>query len=137
MNLYDLHQSPERLHRHADADMIVPEIFWPKYVDNLDELKKRELAIATSSTYSYLYVSQILHHQWPLGEAAIARNPDYSFFYASQVMRSSWPAAEPTIAASPFHSYLYASCNQRAVATWRKSNSYRCQIQFSLCLAGS
>lgn len=31
MNLYDLHDKPEQLHRHADADKEVAPHFWDNY----------------------------------------------------------------------------------------------------------
>ncbi len=73
MSLYDLHQSPDRLYRYADADMYVPTVFWNTYNNNPSELKTREPAIAKSAKYSYLYALGVIEGRWPPGEHTIVK----------------------------------------------------------------
>lgn len=84
MDLYKLHSTPESLDFYADADSAVVELFWPKFEGNLDQLKKREGAIATDPKYSYWY-ARLIKGRFKLGEAAIIKSPKYAGLYAQVI----------------------------------------------------
>lgn len=134
MDLYKLHSTPESLDFYALADSAVVELFWPKFEDNLDQLKKREGAIATDPKYSYWY-ARLIKERFKLGEAAIIKSPKYAGLYASDIfgkerflegedaiaqdadsaftyamftIKGPWAKGEPAIAKSAFYSYRYA-----------------------------
>lgn len=106
-NLYDLHKSPQSLHRYDDADMHVPVVFWDKYENDPAELKKRERAIATSAEYSYMYAADVLNGRFPPGEPVIATSARYSYWYATDVINDRFPLGEPAIATNAVYSYQY------------------------------
>ena len=49
MNLYNLHAEPESLLYFEEAPEIVPNLFWDKYRNKPEELRKRERAIAVDT----------------------------------------------------------------------------------------
>jgi hypothetical protein len=108
MNLFDLYDNPEDLHRHDDADLLVADAFWDKYKHKPNELEKREDAIAKSSLYSFYYAKYILKSAFKLGEPEIAKRCGYSYLYASDVLKGRFELGEQAIARDAQHSHLYA-----------------------------
>ena len=108
MNLYDLHNKPEDLHRHDAIDTHVADAFWDKYKNNPGELKKRESAIAKNTLYSYLYAEYIIKKRFELGEPAIAKDADYSYWYARNVLKGRFKLGEPAIAKRTWYASKYA-----------------------------
>ena len=107
MNLYKLHSDPTSLLHHDIAHEKVPAVFWDKYKDNPEELKKREAAIAKDPQYAYRYAYFVLEKSFPAGEAAIAKDPYYAYRYASDVLKKPFPAGEAAIAKDPRYARLY------------------------------
>ena len=90
MNLYKFHADPKSLLHHDIAHEKVPAVFWDKYKDNPEELKKREAAIAKDPQYAYRYAYFVLEKSFPAGEAAIAKDPYYAYRYASDVLKKGF-----------------------------------------------
>jgi hypothetical protein len=61
MNLYNLHSNSEELHHFGQAHEKISFLFWDKYKDNPEELKKREHAISKNARCSYLYAKDVLN----------------------------------------------------------------------------
>ena len=74
MNLYNLHSKPESLNFYEKVTETNPDFFWEKYINNPEELKKREKHIAKSPKHAYYYAQSILKGPFPLGEEAIAKD---------------------------------------------------------------
>ena len=68
LNIYKYHTHPETLPLYKKAMECVPDLFWEKYKDNPEELKKREGAIAKSAKYSCLYAHDVLKTRFEAGE---------------------------------------------------------------------
>ena len=77
MNLYNLHSDPQSLLYFEEAPEIVPDLFWDKYKNNPEELKKREREISVDAEYSYYYARGVLEGPFPAGEAAISKDEKY------------------------------------------------------------
>ena len=60
MNLYNLHTDPRSLFLFKEADEYVLEVFFRKYRDEPEELRKREKAITESAPYAHLYAAHVL-----------------------------------------------------------------------------
>ena len=90
MNLYKFHADPKSLLHHDIAHEKVPAVFWDKYEDNPDELKKREATIAKDPYYAYLYARHVLKKPFPLGEAAIAKDTYCAYQYAHEVLKKGF-----------------------------------------------
>ena len=82
MNLYNFRSKPESLLQYEKIAETNPHIFWEKYENNPEELKKREKYIAKDAEYSYDYARDVLRGPFPLGEEAIAKDKDFAYFYA-------------------------------------------------------
>ena len=108
MNLYNLHSDPESLDHFEKVTANNPAIFWEKYENKPEELKKREKYIAKSAQYSYYYARDILKGPFPLGEEAIAKNSNSAYEYAKDVLKGPFPAAEAAIAKDAVSAYSYA-----------------------------
>lgn len=108
MNLYKLHDTPESLHRHKEADKEVPKIFWPVYAESKEELEKREDAIIKDPIIASRYAKIHLKKPWPKAEATIATNAEASFSYARHVLKGPFPKGEETISKNPFYACSYA-----------------------------
>lgn len=93
MNLYKLHSDPKSLDLHDEARESIPHIFWGKYKNSLEELKKREDAIAKDSKYAYQYANDIIKGPFPKGEDSIATDSDYAYSYAEDVLKGPFPKA--------------------------------------------
>ena len=106
MNLYNIHSDPQSLLYFEEAPEIVPDLFWYKYKNNPEELKKREREISKYAEYSYLYAREVLKKPFALGEEAISKDALYAKLYAKNILKGPFPAGEETIA--------------EANATWRK-----------------
>jgi hypothetical protein len=120
MNLYKLHDKPEDLHRHEDADKEVPAHFWDKYAyesGNKDpsdtSLKDREDALAKSPKYAYYYAEKE-KGKFPEGEKAISTDGKYAYLYAKHILDGRFPAGEKAIAKNGSYSFLYAQLLGRA-----------------------
>lgn len=74
MDLYNLHLDPQSLFYYREVDTTLPKIFWGRYKNNPEELKKREKAIAKSIKYSYYYARDVLKGPFPLGEDTISKS---------------------------------------------------------------
>ena len=97
MNLYKLHSNPESLDHFEKVTDNNPAIFWDKYKNKPEELKKREKYIAKSLEYAYRYAKDILKGPFPLGEEAIAKDAKNVYYYAKEVLRGPFPLGEATI----------------------------------------
>ena len=86
MNLYAIHPDPENAPYREWAFENVPELVWYTYIDQPEELKKREKALAKEAEYAYYYAAYVLKGPFPAGEAAIDTNGGYSFLYARWVL---------------------------------------------------
>ena len=85
-----------------------PHIFWKKYRNNKEELKKREKYIAKDAEHAYLYARDVLHGPFPAGEAASAADAQYAYWYAETVLKRPFPAGEDAIAQDARYAYRYA-----------------------------
>ena len=108
MNLYNLHINPESLLLFVEASEVIPTLFWAKYKNNPEELKKRERYIAADAEYSYLYARHVLKGPFPAGGAEIAADALFAYWYATNVLNGPFPAGEAEIAADAKYAYLYA-----------------------------
>ena len=108
MNLYNFHSKPESLDHYAAMNETNPHIFWKKYRNNKEELKKREKYIAKVAEHAYLYARDVLHGPFPAGEAAIAADAQYAYWYAETVLKRPFPAGEEVIAEDCEFSHRYA-----------------------------
>ena len=97
LNIYKYHTHPEVFSLYEKAMECIPDIFWEKYKDNPEELKKREGAIAKSAKYSYLYALYVLRNRFEAGEKAITTDAWYSYKYALYVLRNRFEAGEEKI----------------------------------------
>lgn len=115
-----MHDKPEELHKHKEADKEVPQHFWDKYVYELGDtvdtkktLRDREDAIAKSAKYSYLYAKAVLKGAFSKGEKAIAKDAQYAYSYA-RLINKPFRAGEDIIAKSAIQSLHYAAFVLRA-----------------------
>ena len=108
MNLYNLHISPESLLLFKEADEYVLEVFFRKYRDEPEELRKREKAISVEAYYAFYYAQDVLKRPFPAGEAVIARDAYYAFYYAKNVLKGPFPLGEPAIAKDSWYASYYA-----------------------------
>ena len=133
--LYNLHADSESLRLSKEAHEYVPNLFWDRYKDKPEELKKREAAIATEAQFAYYYANYILEGAFPageeaiatdtwraycyalnvlkgpfaLGEAAISKSAEPAFDYAHDVLKGPFPAGEAAIATNPGWALAYAT----------------------------
>ena len=49
LNIYKYHTDPKSFALYEKAMECIPDLFWEKYENNPEELKKREKAIATNA----------------------------------------------------------------------------------------
>ena len=108
MNLYNLHSDPESLDHFEKVTDNNPTIFWEKYENKQEELKKREKYIAKSAKYAYYYALDVLKGPFPTGEEAIAKNAGYAYDYAADVLKGPFPAGEAAIAKDHYYAIDYA-----------------------------
>lgn len=113
MDLYTLHSNPETLDFHDVADNTVIELFWPKYKNNPEELRKREKAIATNARRSLFYARDTLKGRFPAGEATICKFPKVAIEYVLDIIgaenaREVFPQAEEIISTDADTSFQYA-----------------------------
>ena len=108
LNIYKYHTHPESLPLYEKAMECIPDLFWEKYKDNPEELKKRERAISMSAKYSYFYALNVLKTRFEAGEKSIATDAWCSYRYASDVLNGRFEAGEETIATDAWSSYFYA-----------------------------
>ena len=108
MNLYNLHISPESLLLFKEADEYVLEVFFRKYRDEPEELRKREKAISVEAYYAFYYAQDVLKRPFPAGEAVIASDAYYAYYYARDVLKGPFSLGEATIATDAKYSYRYA-----------------------------
>ena len=108
MNLYNLHDNPEQLHKHKEAFDTVPALIWDKFRDDPAELKKREDAIAKDAKYSLAYATHILQGPFPKGEEAISKDAQCSIDYARYVLEDPFPKGEAAISKVAHFAYSYA-----------------------------
>ena len=100
MNIYNLHSKPESLDHFEKVTETNPAIFWDKYKNKPEELKKREKYIVTSAKYAYQYARDVLKGPFPAAEAIIAKDAYYAYQYARDVLNGPFPAGEEAIAKS-------------------------------------
>ena len=108
MNLYKLYSTPESLNFYETVSDNNPDIFWEKYKDSKEELKRREKYIAKSPKYSYYYAETVLKGPFPLGEEAIAKDVDHAYLYAKYILKGPFPKGEEAIAKDAYSSLYYA-----------------------------
>ena len=108
MNIYNLHNQPESLHKHAIAQETVPKLIWHKYQNNLTKLKDYEDILAKSPEFAFHYAWQVLKKPFPKGEPAIAKDPKYTVKYAEYVLDGPFKLGEPNIAKDVRLSFFYA-----------------------------
>ena len=72
MNLYNLHEDPQSLPHFGEAHEYVPNLFWDKYRNKPEELRKREAAISKDPDYAHYYSRHVLKGPFPAGEETIA-----------------------------------------------------------------
>lgn len=116
MNLYSIHDQPEKLHKHKDADKLVPSVIWDKYVNDEEKLMQYEDILAKDGRTAYSYALYVLGHQFPKGEKAIA-NSKYAYDYWRHVINRGagsggsytkrFPAGEKSIARVRSHAITY------------------------------
>mgnify|MGYP003613337078 CR=1 FL=1 len=90
MNLYDLHSKPESLDYFEKISDNNPAIFWEKYKNKPEELKKREKYIAKSPKFAYYYAQHVLFGPFPLGEKAISKDTDFARDYARDILKKDF-----------------------------------------------
>ena len=98
MNLYNLHSKPESLDHFEKVSENNPEVFWDKYKNKPEELKKREKYIAKDAYSSFLYARDILQGPFPAGEEVIAKDARFAYYYTKEVLKGPFPAGEEAIA---------------------------------------
>ena len=108
MNIYKLHSEPESLDHFEKATETNPDVFWEKYKNKPEELKKREKYIAKSADFSFYYAVDILSAPFPAGEEAIAKSAGYAYDYAADALKGPFPAGEAAIAKDEYFASLYA-----------------------------
>ena len=108
MNLYNFHSKPESLLQYTTMSETNPHIFWEKYKNSPEELKKREKYIAADAKYAYYYAYYTLEALFPAGEEAIASDAEYAFYYAKNVLKGPFPKGEAAIAKDARFAYRYA-----------------------------
>ena len=108
MNLYNLHSNPESLDFYEKVTETNPDVFWEKYKNKPEELKKREKYIAKSPKYAYYYAKEVLKGPFPAGEAAISKNALCASAYAKGVLNGPFPAGEAAIAKDALYVNAYA-----------------------------
>ena len=108
MNLYKFHSKPESLDYYGAMDQTNPHIFWEKYKNNTEELKKREKAISKDSRTAQRYAKDVLKRPFPAGEAAIATDTYYAYLYARDVLKGPFPAGEEAISKDAEYALGYA-----------------------------
>ena len=106
MNLYNLHSEPESLLLFKEADEYILDVFFQKYKDSPEKLKKREKAISVDPRYAFCYA--VLTGPFPAGEEAISKDAEYAYNYAEYVLRAPFPAGEAAIAKEDWTSSEYA-----------------------------
>ena len=97
MNLYNLHSEPMSLNFYELISETNPDIFWEKYKNKPEELKKREKYMAANAIYAYHYAKNILEGPFPPGEEAIAKDEYYAYYYAKNILKGPFPAGEEAI----------------------------------------
>ena len=90
MNLYNFHSKPESLDYYGAMNETNPHIFWKKYRNNKEELKKREKYIAKVAEHAYLYARDVLHGPFPAGEAVIAKDVYFAHQYAKYALKKDF-----------------------------------------------
>ena len=108
MNLYNFHTVPESLLQYKTVSETNLHIFWDKYRNNKEELKKREKYIAADAEYAFYYARDVLKGPFPAGEVAIARDAEYAKDYAEYVLKGPFPAGEAAIAKDAGYAKDYA-----------------------------
>ena len=108
MNIYNLHSEPESLDHFETVSDNNPEVFWKKYKNKPEELKKREKYIAKYPKHAYYYAEDILKGPFKLGEEAIAKDAHSSFLYARNILKGPFLAGEAAIAKKIYFAYEYA-----------------------------
>lgn len=112
MNLYSLHDKPENLHKHKEADDKVASVIWDKYPHNAEKLKPFEDILAKDPRTAFSYAHWILRAPWPSGEAAIAKSK-FAYDYWKTVINPKankekrFPAGEKMIARNKIHAVQY------------------------------
>lgn len=128
MNLYNLHVDPQSLPHFGEAHEYVPNLFWDKYRNKPEELRKREAAISKDPDYAHYYARHVLKGPFPLGEEAIAKSAWYAYWYARYILEGPFPAGEAAIATNPEWALAYATtvlkadfyCNGKLIAKFEK-----------------
>ena len=108
MNLYNLHSKPESLDHFEKVSENNPEVFWDKYKNKPEELKKREKYIVKYARFAYYYAKDTLKGPFPAGEEAIAKDAMFAYYYAREVLKGPFPAGEETIAKKTWYASQYA-----------------------------
>ena len=103
MNLYKFHTDPQSLLYGNSAPDQLPQLFWPKYRNNHEELKKRQGAIAKSREYSLKYA--LKYGPFPAGEPAIATDTNSAYEYAIDVLKGPFRMGEEAISQSAKFSF--------------------------------
>ena len=98
MNLYNLHAKPESLDGYKVVSETNPHIFWEKYKNNPEELKKREKYIAKDAESALLYARFTLNGPFPAGEEAISKDAEYAKDYAEYILRADFYLDDKLIA---------------------------------------
>ena len=108
MNLYNLHSKPESLDHFEKVTDNNPDVFWEKYKNKPEELKKREKYIAKSAKYAYVYAKDVLKGPFPAGEEAIAKNAAHAYYYAKDVLKGPLPKGEAAMSKDEYFASEYA-----------------------------
>lgn len=113
MNLYKYHTNPETLHRHDEAEDIVPSLVkdaindaYHNYTNTLTPGQIK--TIRKDPTLSFLYATRIEKGPWPPGEKAISTSSNFSIKYAMKVVNGKFPAGEKAIATDSTAAFNYA-----------------------------
>ena len=124
MNLYDLHNKPESLHKRKEADEQVAEVIWSRFPHNSEKLKQYEDILAKDARIALAYSHWVLGKEWPKGEKAIANSKfayDYWKFVINRdagvngTMSKRFPAGEKAIARIPSHAIQYTMNTKHAI----------------------
>jgi len=109
MNLYKFHSNPERLIGYDLALEQVPELAWDRYIDNIEELKKKEYLWKQDAHYAYWYARDVIQGRFPEGEAVIATSAYWAYWYARDIINGRFPEGEASIAtnAAYINSYTH------------------------------
>lgn len=110
MNLYDLHKDKSKLKGYDEVSKHDLEVAWDRYVDDVEELRKRENLWATDPDFALMYAEEV-DNKFPLGDkviSALASDAHTALNYAKFVLRGPFPEGEESISKDADDAVEYA-----------------------------